>query len=284
MSNYILYLAGSDANRVNECRYSLLKYLALYNLKPPANIGIVIYSGVPAIFESFDPFFEQFELKETTEPLPSKLEFINKALELKERNVLYMEPDSYFTTPVDSIFENLSSGDLLFYTKKQTDYNDAQFNKIRELLSSDKISIDEPSIGSIQKKGFYSTEIIGLNTKALPLVQKMTDLYSKLALHLPAEISEEFACNYYASDAAVETLENKATSYRNFHQFKNLLRLFFEKNQEENIPNLVKLMHHIDAQTILQEKKQYDSQPFVKKLLSALAGKAWSVRRYQNKF
>ena len=28
----------------------------------------------------------------------------------------------------------------------------------------------------------------------------------------------------------------------------------------------------------------YDSQPFVKKLLSVLSGKAWLVRQYQNKF
>jgi hypothetical protein len=46
----------------------------------------------------------------------------------------------------------------------------------------------------------------------------------------------------------------------------------------------VKLVYHLDARTILHEKKRYDSQPFVKRILSALSGKAWSVRQYQNKF
>jgi hypothetical protein len=82
----------------------------------------------------------------------------------------------------------------------------------------------------------------------------------------------------------VQTIQDVIASYNRFPEFKRLLQLFFKKNEEENIPNLVKLVHNIDPQTILQDKKQYDSQPFVKKLLSVLAGKAWSVRQYQNKF
>ena len=93
----------------------------------------------------------------------------------------------------------------------------------------------------------------------------MRSLYSELSRHSSAEASEVFACTYYASDSGVQTMDNKIISYHNFPKFKNLLRLFFKKNEEESIPNLVKLAHHIDAEAILQEKKYYDGQPFVKK-------------------
>lgn len=285
MSNYILYLAAGNTDNINECRYSLLKYLALYNLKPPSNITIVVNTDSPAIFESFDPFFEKFELEEIREPFPEKMRLVNKTLESKQGNLLYMDVDSYFMTPVDSHFESLQGGNLLFYKKKPVDQNnEAQIQKIKELFSNNSIIVEDEQIPYLQYKDFYSTELIGVNSRSLPYLKKVSGLYSKLATHLPGLISEEFACTYFTSDAPVQTVEKKVTSYRNFPQFKNLLRLFFEKNQEESIPNLVKLVHHIDANTILAEKKRFDRQPFVKKLLSALTGKAWSVHKYQNKF
>ena len=285
MSNYILYLAEGNNHNVNECRYSLLKYLAVYNLKPPTDIGIIVYTDVPATFEAFEPFFNQFELKEIKSPLPSKLEIFKEALSLKQGNFLYVSTDSYFIEPVDAAFQTLQHDNFLFYKQKATTENDlVEFKKIKEYLSNNSIEVEGEKISYLPNEDFYSTEIIGTNSATASLVQKMYLLYSEISRHSSAEASETFACSYYATNAAVQTMDDKIISYRNFPQFKNLLQLFFKKNEEESIPNLVKLVHHIDAETILQEKKQYDGQPFVKKLLSALTGRAWSVRQYQNKF
>jgi hypothetical protein len=285
MGNFILYSSTGNTDHINECRYSLLKYLAIYNLKPP-DIGIIINTNAPAAFESFMPFFKQFELKQTKEGQPVKLELIKTFLSSGEHNVLYLNADSYFIKPVGTIFESIRAGNLLFY-KQIISVDKGQVihsQKIREYLSGSTITIDGNKISFPQNKHFYSTEVIGINSSHIPLLKKMSALYFKLSAVLPSNPSEEFACTYYASNEAVQTVENTISSYRNFSEFKNLLRLFFKKNEEENIPNLVKLVNHIDAETILHEKNQYNSQPFVKKLISTLSGKAWSVRKYQNKF
>jgi hypothetical protein len=286
MSNYIVYLASGNVHNINECRYSLLKYLAVYNLQPPACIAIIVYTDAPAAFEAFAPFFKQFELKELRPPLPAKLEFIANIVSNKNGNFLYLDTDSYYTESVESIFKSLEEGSFLFYNQAllSDKRKFADYQKIKEHLSANTVMVDGEKISYLNNREFYSTEMIGVNSKTLSLVKKMADLYSKLVSQLPAPASEEFACTYYTTNVTVQTIQDVIASYNRFPEFKRLLQLFFKKNEEENIPNLVKLVHNIDPQTILQDKKQYDSQPFVKKLLSVLAGKAWSVRQYQNKF
>ena len=285
MTNYLLYLAAGSTHTVNECQYSLLKYLAVYNLKPPPDIGIIVYTDVPATFEAFEAFFNQFELKEVKSVVPFKLEILKEVLSLKQGNILFVNTDTYFIAPIDVAFQTLQAGNFIFYKHKVTIDNDlSEFQKIKDHLSKNTIEVKGEKISYLPGKDFYSTEIIGANSAGVSLIQNMCSLYSELSRHSSAEASEAFACTYYASNSGVQIMDNQIISYHNFPQFKNLLQLFFKKNEEESIPNLVKLAHHIDAKTILQEKKYYDSQPFVKKLLSALTGKAWSVRQYQNKF
>jgi hypothetical protein len=62
MPKYILYIASS-LNEVYECAYSILKYLEVYNLKPPSNHTLVIYTNYPELLEAYGSFFNQFELK-----------------------------------------------------------------------------------------------------------------------------------------------------------------------------------------------------------------------------
>ena len=284
MPNYILYHAITP-DAINECRYSLLKYLSVYNLNPPPTIAIGIHTNMPAAFESFIPFFERFDLKPYDNTKPGKIDLIKDFLSSKFCNLLYMNTDSYPTGPVDSIFQEILKRDLVFLKKKTIlNNNDIQlFQKIKTYLANNDIRVDEEKITYPTNKDFYAAEIIGVNRESATVFPKIFQLYLQLLTEVPASVAEEFAFAYYSGDKSV-TINNSIFSYRNFPGFKKILNLFFEKNQEESISNLVKMVYHLDAQTIWQEKNRYDSQPFVKKILSSLSGKAWSIRQYQNKF
>jgi hypothetical protein len=69
-----------------------------------------------------------------------------------------------------------------------------------------------------------------------------------------------------------------------FTEFTELLNIFFKINEEESIPNLIKLINHVDVENIKNQKNLYQQLPVYKKLLNALTGKRWSIKNYQNKF
>jgi hypothetical protein len=62
MQKSILYIA-STLDEVYECAYSILKYLEVYNLKPPANHSLVVYTNYPDLLEAYGSFFDRFELR-----------------------------------------------------------------------------------------------------------------------------------------------------------------------------------------------------------------------------
>ena len=284
MPNQILYQAITP-DAINECRYSLLKYLSVYNLNPPPNIAINIRTNTTAAFEAFIPFFERFELSDYDETKPGKIDLIKDCLSCKTCNLLYLNTDSYPGGPVESVFQELLKKDFLFFKRKPVIDKSSlhSLEKIKTYLTNHVISVDDERISYPTTKDFYSAEVIGVNNHSLPIFQKIFQLYLHLVTEVSPKAAEEFAFAYYAgSNSAI--IENTINSYHNFSAFKKLLKIFFEKNEEESIPNLVKMVYHLNAETILQEKNRYDSQPFVKRILSRLSGKGWSVRQYQNKF
>src|SRR6478735_4340172 len=63
MPNRIIYCLAS-VDEIYECSYSLLKYLGVYNLKPPVDHELLIYTTKPALLEAYGAYFNHFQLRE----------------------------------------------------------------------------------------------------------------------------------------------------------------------------------------------------------------------------
>ncbi|MFL5809629.1 MAG: hypothetical protein ACJ749_08910 [Flavisolibacter sp.] len=118
MPNYIIYQAIST-DEINECSYSLLKYLDLYNLKPPPDHSVVIYSGKPALLEAYGSFLNSFELKEIKEKeqgtreketRSSKASTLKALLDTYKGNMLYLPSNAYPIKQLDSLFSAINRG------------------------------------------------------------------------------------------------------------------------------------------------------------------------------
>jgi len=59
--NYITYLAHGNIGYVNECRFSLLKFLQVYNLYPPADLGVIIYNYGESFLDRFYRVYPEAE-------------------------------------------------------------------------------------------------------------------------------------------------------------------------------------------------------------------------------
>lgn len=99
MRKSILYIAFSR-NEVYECAYSILKYLEVYNLKPPAGHSLTIYTNYPELLEAYGSFFNWFELR----LIPKKADKQSIISEFKKEageNILYVDSNAYPVKPID---------------------------------------------------------------------------------------------------------------------------------------------------------------------------------------
>jgi hypothetical protein len=103
MQKSILYIAVS-LDEVYECAYSILKYLEVYNLKPPADHSLVIYTNYPELLEAYGSFFSRFELRQ----IPGHVSRQSIIADFKKetgRDVLYFDPNTY---PVKQVEDDKS--------------------------------------------------------------------------------------------------------------------------------------------------------------------------------
>ena len=109
MPRTILYKA-SGPDQVYQCAYSILKYLDVYNLKPPADHSLIIYTDQPASLEMYGSLFEHFELRKDREGSTQNLiEESNKP----GNKVLFLETTSYPVKALDDLFGAIGKGPVL---------------------------------------------------------------------------------------------------------------------------------------------------------------------------
>jgi hypothetical protein len=109
MPNFIVYHVSS-VEEIHECAYSLLKCLDLYNLKPPADLAVAIYTDQPALLESYGSFFHSFEMLNAGNE--SKYGIIRKFCARHSGNVLYLDSNVYPVRALEGLFADLSRGNV----------------------------------------------------------------------------------------------------------------------------------------------------------------------------
>lgn len=100
MQKSILYIA-STLDEVYECAYSILKYLEVYNLKPPASHSIFVYTNYPELLEAYGSFFSGFTLRPIPEGM-DKQSILSQFKNENGENVLHFNSNTYPVKEVEA--------------------------------------------------------------------------------------------------------------------------------------------------------------------------------------
>lgn len=288
MANVLVFEASQSMDKVNSCRYALLKYLEVYNLKPPGGIGVFIYTDQPAFFESFMPYFHGFSIKEISLTEIKgwqdaygfngliKPTIIKEVMDHIEGGLLYLDPSIYIKAPVEAVFHDLEEG--YFYLQPGSGMASEQKTDWEKWKKSTGSSQLAP--GQVWKTG-----VVGINSRYRQVVDRILTQIGDLHQQIRMPALEQLAFSQGFQEAGtVRTDGELFRNYGNLKEFPSLLSQFFRKNEEESIPNLVKLIRHLDASDIERQKELYRALPFYKKWLRMFRGKHWNIKQYQKKF
>ncbi|MBB1286735.1 hypothetical protein HRH25_20310 [Flavisolibacter sp. BT320] len=298
MQNAILYQAYGGTDYTNECRYSLLKYLQVYNLTPPAGTGLVIYTDTPAVFSDFAPFFHHLHIQPlTTETAQRwrgqsnfvhrlKIEMLIDFLAGFEGNVLYCDTDTYLTDSIEPVLNDLENGSFYMhqYEGAINKGENPSFYKWERFLSTTPLVYNNQQVQFDKSLQMYNAGVVGLNSRHKAVLQDVLALTDVVYEKFPKHIAEQFSFSYcLQKSGTVKTADHRVAHYWNLKEFRQLLKTFFTLNGEESIPNLIKKMHLMDAMAIQQEKNAYEELPFLQRLFKTVQGKGWKIAPYQKR-
>ncbi len=297
--NNIAYLAHGNAGYLNECRFSLLKFLQVYNLRPPLNLGVIIYTDKPQAFEAFIPFFKSFVLEPVNDALlnswiagtgyvhRAKTKMIQDALAKNPGNLIFFDTDTYLIAPVDDVWNEIDAGAVYLHTKEGIlDRRlDKTFNKWGRFLEKAFITYGDKSFSYDKNLAVWNSGVLGLSPQYASVLNDVLLLMDAVYKQFPKHITEQVAVSYcFSRTASIKAAEGKVAHYWNLKEFRQLLQTFFEKNEEESIPALVKKVQRIDALAMMREKAAFDRLPFFQRSLKKLTGNRWTIKAYEKKF
>jgi hypothetical protein len=277
MQNYLVYRANT-VEEIYECSYSLLKYLTVYNLKPPKDQKVVIYTSQPALLENYAPYFDQFELTDVQPTHTSRLGLIRNFFNQYQGNVLYLDTNTYCIAPLEPIFADIARGTT--YVLKWNPA--AQNSKLQRDKVLRSIQIEGQVFNFIPKElNKWNDSVIGLNSSMKNLLSEIVAQAQQQTVKLSMPVVEKWIFHHKMQDGNVRTAEQAIAQYDDLKEFRNLLRKFFTRHQEESVSNQLKLIHHIDASLIQQQKKAFNELPLIKKLLKRISGRHWKISQYE---
>jgi hypothetical protein len=298
MANVLVLQAIQGIDNINKCRYALLKYLEVYNLNPPPDVAIFLYTDQPAFFESFIPYFNQFGIKEVSrvqakewagEPGYSariKMQILAEVNSHFHGNILFLNTNCYLIAPVDVIFSDIESGNSYMHScmGELTNAKSIQAQKLSKLLSGHTLQSNGTSLHITDLK-LFNPSVIGINSSSGEVIEDVIELSDLIYKQYPNPITESFAFSYclQANNRQVKSCERSVFYYHDDKSLLRLLRIFFNKNAEENIPNLVKAINKINIENIWKKKLEFDSLPFYQKWINTLSGKGWNIKTYEKK-
>lgn len=296
--NAILYQAYGGTDFINECRYALLKYLQVYNLKPPADTGIYIYTDQPHLFSDFSPFFHRLSLlpltAETVKEWRGPQNFVHRVkikmmmdfLEQFDGNLLYCDTDTYAKAPLEGLFSTLANDRFVMHTYEgvidKTQF--PAFHKWEKFLATTPLTYNGKQLQFSRNIQMFNAGVIGLRAENKDILNDVLALTDSVYEKFPKHIAEQFAFSYCLQQrGAIRAADDTLDHYWDLKEFRRLLSLFFERNLEESIPALVKKVYHLDALSIMSEKAKYKQRPLLQRWWKDLSGTGWRIAQYTKK-
>ena len=278
MQNYLVYKADS-ADEINECSYSLLKYLAAYNLKPPAHQSVVIYTRRPALMESYASYFPGFEFRELEKTQTTRLTLLASFFRQYRGNVLYLDTNTYPVCQLESVYAEISRGipHVLRWnpilSQRPTTSKDLKTIQVQgKTITFNPAELDK-----------WNDSVIGISGDPSAWLDQELERSIEASSQLPPALAEKWAFHDHLGGQTVKTADHAIAQYDGLLEFRNLLRKFFTKYHEESVPNQLKLIQNFDAAIIQEQKRDFQKLPFYRKLLKRITGKHWSIEEYERR-
>ena len=163
------------------------------------------------------------------------------------------------------------------------DGTDSELTKLAKFLATDSVQQNGSKL-SLEGVKTWNTNSIGISSLHKDVIDDTLELNDVIYKQFSKPVVESFAFSYCFQKAGeVKIAEDYIHYYGSLKEFRHLLQLFFKKNGEESIPNLVKLLHKVDAAAIQKHKSAYEALPLYQKWLQMITGKSWSIKQYEKK-
>lgn len=295
IQNFILYLAYGNMDNINECRYSLLKYLDCYQLKPPENIAVIIYTDQPDFFSPFTDFFPGIkaipishnQMKEWKGAdgyiFRIKPKLIEEFCATQKGNFLFCDTDTFVLAPPGPLFDAIGKGAFYMHEREAIlgERKSYYFRKWDNFLSSTEVLYNGKKLLYSKDIQIWNSGVIGMTTDMGYIMKDVLSLIDDIYKKFPKHIAEQVAMSYCLQQKGqIQAAQPFIAHYWNLKEFRPVLADFFNKESTADIPQLAAKAARFNIPLMQEKKLAFESLPWLQKKILQFKGKAWSIQQY----
>jgi hypothetical protein len=295
MQNYILYVAYGSINNINECRYSLLKYIDAYSSDLLNNTSIVIYTDQPLFFKPFTLYSTSITIKEVSLAqikewrgvndfvFRTKIKIIQDFFSTHRGNLLYCDTDTYMLTSLQPIFSSIEQGNFYMHLYEGIlgDKSNAYFKKWDRFLATNTIEYNKKKLQYSNQIQMWNAGVLGISSDNSDLLDDILSLTDTIYKKFPKHIAEQFAFGYCMQQrGTIRSTVDNIFHYWDLKEFRSLLEAFFERYKDAGIPTLIQKARQLDISSIQKEKDSFKKLNAFGKLKNKLKGRHFDIQKY----
>jgi hypothetical protein len=296
MQNYILYVAYGSINNINECKYSLLKYIDKYTTEL-SNTSIIIYTDQPHFFKIFTSFSNSISTKEVSMKqikewrgvddfvFRTKIKIIQDFFSTHTGNLLYCDTDTYALTSLQPIFSSIAQGNFYMHLYEGIlgDTSNAYFKKWDKFLSMHPIEYNGKKLLYSNQLQMWNAGVLGLNSANSNLLNDVLSLSDTIYKKFPKHIAEQFAFGYcMQQQRPIQSSANSILHYWDLKEFRIVLGQFFDRYKDSDINELINKSGLLDIISMQAEKDSFKNLSWLKKLQNKFNHKQFDIKKYLN--
>ena len=275
----------------HECKFSLLRLLAVYEKSVISPPEIIIYTDKPDQFSSFGDKL----VLHIREIRPSqirqwrgdidfifrpKIEMLLDCVTHYTGKLLYTDSDTYCLQPLEPLFDLLSDSSVILHKYEGPIGNPSNLHtkKWKNFLQGQTRS----GLSTALKMNMWNAGTIGLMPAQARLLQEVLTTTDEVHRKFPKHTVEQFAFCYTFQKHHLH-LEEAAPflfHYWNLKEFRVVLQRFFQKYEGLSLSGLMEKSVLILPENIVPDKVTYGKIPSLNRRIKRLLKKEWKIDPY----
>lgn len=289
MTKYLFFIVYGKRDIFHECKYALLRLIAVYDALHIAPPEVIIYTDTPGEFVLFQDHLTLHIHTITLEQVQAwrgdidfvfrpKIEMLLDVTRRYSGKLLYLDCDTYCLQSVDGLFDMLSGNGVVMHTCEGSigSLTNVHIKKWRAFLKR------MPGMVDALTMDMWNAGTIGFDTSYAPLLDEVLTLTDTLHPQFRRHTVEQFAFGYTFQKHGlhIHAAEPYLFHYWNLKEYRVILERFFTQYADAPLPVLLAKSALILPEIIHPDKMAYERISSLKRRFMKWRGKDWKIQPY----
>ena len=289
MTKYLFFIAYGRSDIFHECKYALLRLIAVYDALQIAPPEIIVYTDRPGEFLLFQDrltlHIREITMDQVREWRGSidfvfrpKIEMLLDVTARFSGKLLYLDCDTYCLQSLEGLFDALTDEQVVMHTCEGPigSLTNIHIKKWRTFLRR------TPGFTDALGMDMWNAGTIGFTPRHAPLLHEVLRATDDLHPRFPRHTVEQFAFGYVFQKHGLRITEAAPYlfHYWNLKEYRVILERFFEKYASAPLPLLLEKSALILPEIIHPDKMAYERISSLRRRFMKWRGKDWTIQPY----